>query len=294
MAKKNNLVFIALFQDATFTSAKQTTFHSIFTISMSNPIQLSVVIITFNEERNIGRCLDAIREIADDIVVVDSFSTDKTEMICREKGARFVQHKFDGHIEQKNWAITQAKFPHILSLDADEAPDEELKKEILKVKLSRDFGRKFDGYEMNRLTNYCGKWIRHSGWYPDTKLRLWDSRKGKWGGINPHDKYELTDASAKTFHLKGNILHYSYYTIEEHYKQAEKFSSIAANALFQKGKSANGLLAVIKACSKFIRNYFIKAGILDGKYGFIICRITAWETFQKYSKLSKLSKQRKA
>ena len=200
---------------------------------MSNPIQLSVVIITFNEERNIARCLDAIREIADDVVVVDSFSSDKTEMICREKGARFVQHEFGGHIEQKNWAITQAKFPYILSLDADEAPDEELKKEILKVK--SDFV--FDGYEMNRLTNYCGKWIRHCGWYPDTKLRLWDSRKGKWGGVNPHDKYLLDDSSAKTFHLAGNILHYSYYSVEEHYRQAEKFSTIAANALFEKGKS---------------------------------------------------------
>jgi glycosyltransferase involved in cell wall biosynthesis len=257
---------------------------------MSDPIQLSVVIITFNEERNIGRCLDAVREIADDVVVVDSFSTDKTEMICREKGARFVQHKFEGHIEQKNWAITQAKFPYVFSLDADEAPDEELKKEILSIKNNWQY----EGYEMNRLTNYCGKWIHHCGWYPDTKLRLWDSRKGKWGGINPHDKYEMRDASAKIFHLSGNILHYSYYTIEEHYKQAEKFSSIAANALFEKGKSASIFLAVIKTCSKFIRNYFLKAGFLDGKFGFIICRITALETFQKYSKLHKLGKQRKA
>ncbi len=257
---------------------------------MSNPIQLSVVIITFNEERNIARCLDAIREIADDVVVVDSFSSDKTEMICREKGARFVQHEFGGHIEQKNWAITQAKFPYILSLDADEAPDEELKKEILKVK--SDFV--FDGYEMNRLTNYCGKWIRHCGWYPDTKLRLWDSRKGKWGGVNPHDKYLLDDSSAKTFHLAGNILHYSYYSVEEHYRQAEKFSTIAANALFEKGKSSNVFFAVLKCCAKFFRNYFLKAGFLDGKYGFIICRITAWETFQKYSKLGKLKKRHNA
>src|ERR1041385_5289202 len=135
---------------------------------MSNPIQLSVVIITYNEEKNIVRCLDSIREIADDIVVVDSFSTDKTEMICKEKGVRFIQHKFEGHIEQKNWAITQAKFPFVLSLDADEAPDEELKKEILKVKADANY----DGYKMNRLTNYCGKWIRHCGWYPDTKLRI--------------------------------------------------------------------------------------------------------------------------
>src|SRR6187551_311049 len=138
---------------------------------MPNPIQLSVVIITFNEERNIARCLDSVREIADDVVVVDSFSTDKTEAICREKGARFVQHKFEGHIEQKNYAVTQAKFPYILSLDADEAPDEKLIASIKKVKADWIA----DGYSMNRLTNYCGKWIHHCGWYPDVKLRLWDS-----------------------------------------------------------------------------------------------------------------------
>lgn len=254
---------------------------------MPNPIQLSVVIITFNEEKNIARCLDSVREIADDIVVVDSFSTDKTEMICREKGARFIQHKFEGHIEQKNWAITQAKFPFVLSLDADEAPDEELKKEILKVKPDAEY----DGYKMNRLTNYCGKWIHHCGWYPDTKLRLWNSQKGKWGGINPHDKFEM-ESSAKIFHLKGNILHYSYYTVEEHYKQADKFSSIAANALFQQGKSSNRLHARGKSVAKFFRNYFFKAGFLDGKSGFTICKISAWETFQKYSKLNELNKRK--
>lgn len=253
---------------------------------MPNPVQLSVVIITFNEERNIGRCLDAVREIADDIVVVDSFSTDKTKNICLEKGARFVEHAFPGHIEQKNWAITQAKFPHVLSLDADEAPDEELKKAILRVKADWTH----DGYSMNRLTNYCGQWIRHCGWYPDVKLRLWDSRKGKWGGINPHDKYELTEKGATEMHLPGNILHYSYYTVEEHHRQADKFSSIAAKALFEKGEGSNLFRAFFKTIAKFIRNYFIKAGFLDGKNGFIICRITAGETWQKYTKLAQLNK----
>lgn len=250
---------------------------------MPNPVRLSVVVITFNEERNIGRCLEAVAAIADDIVVLDSFSTDRTEAICREKGARFVQHAFDGHIEQKNRAITHAKFPHILSLDADEAPDETLKAAILRVKA--DWTR--DGYTMNRMTNYCGQWIRHCGWYPDTKLRLWDSRKGKWGGINPHDKYELEE-NATTAHLPGNILHYSYYTVEEHYRQADKFSTIAAKALFEKGKRSNVFLAAIKTAAKFFRNYFIKLGFLDGRYGYIICRITAWETWQKYTKLSRL------
>ncbi len=257
-------------------------FGGLFPIFTPMPaIQLSVVIITFNEERNIARCLDSVKVFADDIVVVDSFSKDRTEAICLEKGVRFVQHTFEGHIEQKNWAITQAKFQHVLSLDADEAPDEELSAEIISAKKNWSH----DGYTMNRLTNYCGKWIRHCGWYPDTKLRLWDSTKGKWTGQNPHDRYELIDTHAKTKHLSGNILHYSYYSIEEHYRQADKFSSIAAQAAFNKGNKSSILLAIIKAGAKFVRNYLINAGFLDGKYGWVICRITAFETFQKYTKL---------
>src|ERR1700741_2612456 len=165
--------------------------------------QLSVVIITFNEEKNIARCLDSVKEIADDIVVVDSFSKDKTKEICLAKGARFVEHAFEGHIQQKNWAITQAEFPHVLSLDADEALDETLRKSILEVK--NNWNK--EGYYMNRLTNYCGNWVKHCGWYPDKKLRLWDSRKGSWTGINPHDKYEMKEGDKTTGYLKGDILH---------------------------------------------------------------------------------------
>src|SRR6185312_8761206 len=176
--------------------------------------KISVVIITKNEEKNIGRCIDSVKDIADDIIVIDSFSTDKTEEICKSKGARFVQHAFEGHIEQKNYATSLTEYPHVLSLDADEALDDTLKKSIAEVKENW----KYDGYEMNRLTNYCGTWIKHCGWYPDRKLRLFDKTKGKWGGINPHDKFELQPNSTIS-RLRGDILHYSYYTIDDHYKQ---------------------------------------------------------------------------
>jgi len=249
--------------------------------------KLSVVIITYNEERNIGRCLDSVKTIADEIVVLDSFSTDKTEEICRAKGAKFFQHKFDGHIEQKNRAITYATNPFILSLDADETPDEILLAEIRRVKAKKTS----DGYSMNRLTNYCGQWIKHCGWYPDTKMRLWDSTKGKWTGENPHDRYELTDRGSTSEHLKGNILHYSYYTVEEHYKQAEKFSTIAAKAAFANGKRSSTLLAMMKCWAKFVRNYIINAGFLDGRNGYIICKVAAWETWLKYTKIRDLGKQ---
>lgn len=247
-------------------------------------VPLSVVIITFNEERNIARCLASVKEIADDIVVVDSFSRDKTEAICKQFEVRFVQHAFEGHIEQKNWAITQAKYPHVLSLDADEALDETLKKSILTAKNKWEY----DGYTMNRLTNYCGKFIHHSGWYPDKKMRLWDSRKGKWGGTNPHDKYELLAANATAGHLKGDILHYSFYSIEEHYKQVNYFTDIMSKALYKEGKRAGWIAIYLNPLAKFLSAYFIRLGILDGYYGFMVCKISAYATYLKYTKLKAL------
>jgi glycosyltransferase involved in cell wall biosynthesis len=247
--------------------------------------KLSVVIITFNEERNIGRCIESVREVADEIVVVDSFSTDKTRAICEKHGVNFIEHAFDGHIQQKNFAITQAKFPHQLSLDADEALSEDLKTEILKIK--NDW--RYDSYRMNRLTNYCGKWIHHCGWYPDTKLRLYDSTKGRWGGVNPHDKFELNPGSKIDF-LKGDILHYSYYTVEEHIRQADKFSTIAAKELIGLGKSVSYFQIIINPVAKFIRNYILRLGFLDGFYGFLICRIAAHETFLKYTKARQIKR----
>ena len=253
--------------------------------------QLSVVIITFNEEKNISRCLNSVKDIADEIVVLDSYSKDKTKEICLAYGVKFFEHAFDGHIQQKNRAITYASYPHILSLDADEALDETLVKSIKEVKSNW----KYDGYYMNRLTNYCGHWVRHCNWYPDKKLRLWDSRKGAWTGINPHDKYELFNgdlptgkAGKNTSHLKGDILHYSYYSVEDHYKQVEYFTTILAKAQFEIGKKAPIIVLYTSPIVKFIKDYFIKKGFLDGKTGFQICRISAFATFTKYRKLRAL------
>jgi len=249
--------------------------------------KLSVVIITFNEERNIGRCLESVKDIADEIVVVDSFSTDKTREICESYGVKFIEHTFEGHIKQKNFAISQANYTHQLSLDADEALSEKLKAEILKIKDNWDA----DGYRMNRLSNYCGKWIRHSGWYPDTKLRLYNSGKGQWAGMDPHDKFEL-EQGCSIRKLKGDILHHTYYSIDEHILQANKFSSIAAKELVSKGKPIYFIKIFLNPIAKFIRNYILHLGFLDGFYGFIICQITANETFLKYIKAWQMRKGR--
>lgn len=247
-------------------------------------VKLSVVIITLNEEKNIERCLKSILEISDDILVVDSFSTDKTEEICQKYGVRFIQNTFLGHIEQKNFAITQAKYPHILSLDADEALDEKLKNTIIKIKNNWEF----DGYYMNRLTNYCGQWIWHCGWYPDKKLRLWDSRKGQWEGNNPHDKYEMFDGDKTTVKLKGNILHYSYYSVDEHIKQTNYFAEIMAKSLFKRPKKSSFINRFLSPAFRFFRDYILLLGFLDGKAGLTICKITSFGTYLKYRNLKNL------
>jgi len=250
-------------------------------------IKLSAVIITYNEERNIERCLKSLVKVVDEIVVLDSLSTDKTKEICEAFGVKFYVHPFDGHIQQKNRAITFATYPHILSLDADEVLDEKLQQSILNVK--NNFNKQ--GYYMNRLTNYCGHWVRHCGWYPDRKLRLWDSRKGHWTGTNPHDKYELFDGDKQSGYLAGDILHYSYYSVQDHYKQVEYFTNIAAKAYFDKKKSGAYYKLLINPVAKFIDHYLLKLGFLDGSAGFRISKISAYATWLKYHKLRLLYKQ---
>lgn len=251
-------------------------------------LKISAAIITYNEEKNIARCIASLQGVADDIVVVDSFSTDATKDICINLGVRFVEHTFEGHIEQKNFAITQAQYPFVLSLDADEALSPELHASILQVKQNPQY----DGYTMNRLTNYCGQWIRHGGWYPDTKLRLWDTRKGRWGGINPHDKV-LMDTNARIAHLKGDLWHYSFYTREQHLAQIVKFAHIGAKALKEKGVRPTYFRMYLHPVARFLKMYILKAGFLDGANGFFISRKSAWGNFVKYRALRGLYKKNK-
>jgi len=243
-------------------------------------IQISAVVITFNEECNIERCLKSLDGVADEIVVVDSYSTDRTEEICRSFNARFIKHRFYGHIQQKNWAILQATSPYILSLDADEVLSDKLRSSILKVK--EDWTH--DGYSFNRLTNYCGKWIRHTTWYPSRKLRLWDARKGSWGGYNPHDRFYLKPG-ASLHRLQGDLLHYSYYSVNEHLVQINSFSSILARSYYERGRNVNMLTIFLRPFWRFINDFLLRAGFLDGFYGFVVSVNSAYEVFLKYVKL---------
>jgi len=248
-------------------------------------VRLSAVIITYNEEKNIGRCLSSLNGIADEIIIVDSGSSDKTREICESFNVSFHTHPFEGYIGQKNYATSLANNDFVLSLDADESLSDELRQSILELK---DNWTK-DGYSFNRLTNYCGKWIRHCGWYPDKKLRLFKKGAGYWGGRNPHDRFMLNDESSQA-HIRGDLHHYSYYSIDEHLDQVNNFTSIDAKAMYDAGQRAGILHIILKPCIRFIRDYFTKLGFLDGTYGFTICRISAFATFVKYTKLWRLQK----
>lgn len=248
-------------------------------------ISISAVIITYNEERNIERCLSSLQGVVDEIVVVDSFSKDRTEEICKQFNVRFIQNPFEGHIQQKNYAIDSASNDWILSLDADEALTDELKKSILKIKEDPTYL----GYRMNRLTNYCGHWVKYCGWYPDTKVRLVNRNNARWQGVNPHDRLDMNNGEVTGF-LEGDLLHYSYYTREDHLKQIEYFGDIAARELFQRGGRSNYFKIVIKVVAQFFKSYFLKLGILDGPTGFTISRLSAYATYRKYVKLLNLQR----
>jgi len=248
---------------------------------------ISVVIIAFNEAKNIKRCIDSVFDIADEVVLIDSFSTDNTVEIARNLGVQVFQEPFMGYVEQKNFAVTKAKNQWILSLDADEALNDELKAEILELKTKKIENQVF---EFNRLNNYAGKWIRHGAWFPDMKTRLFNSKDGKWTGMNPHDKFEK-NAGIKTVKLKGEILHWSYKTIADHKKKLLSFAEIGAHSYHNAGKKSSLARAWLSPIFRFLRDYLLKAGFLDGKAGFTIAWLTAIEVRLKYKILRKLQKQ---
>ncbi len=251
-------------------------------------VRISAVIVTYNEERDIERCLTSLVGVADEIVVVDSYSTDRTEEICRSFNVKFLKHRFFGYIEQKNWALLQASSRYILSIDADEALSLELRKSILEVKKAWTQ----DGYSFNRLNSYCGKLIRHTSWYPDRKLRLLDSRKGSWGGTNPHDQLRLSDGCTQK-RLRGDLLHYSYYSVPEHIEKINRFSTIVSESMFRRGTRAPMYKLILHPLWRFFKDFLVKGGIWEGYFGLIISANSSYEVFLKYVKLRNLYQEQR-
>jgi glycosyltransferase involved in cell wall biosynthesis len=242
--------------------------------------KISVVIITFNEEKNLSRCLDSVKEIADEIIIVDSYSTDKTQEIAQKYNTTFIQREFKGYGDQKNFALDQASNDYVLSLDADEVLSPKLIETIKNEDLT------LDGYLLNRITNYVGHWVKHCGWYPDRKIRLINKNKGRWTNDLIHEYIKVDSPNIKL--LKGDLLHYSYNSISDHITQTNKFTTISAKSAFKKGKWSNTFKILTRPAWQFFRDYIIKLGFLDGRTGFTICKINALSTFLKYSKIKEL------
>lgn len=242
--------------------------------------KISAVIITYNEELFIDRCLASLDGIADEIVVVDSYSTDGTEEICRKHNVRFIKHEFEGYRDQKNFALKLATYKHILSLDADEALSDKLRESIIAIKDKWEF----DGYRFNRRGNYCGTWINHSEWYPDRQLRMFYADHGKWGELNLHEKFLMSNG-ATIGKLNGDLLHWPFASHQDHIDKMNKYSIIGAEEFYKAGRKANFLTPYIHYVWGFFRSYIINRGFLDGRNGYLICSTYAKSSFKKYKKL---------
>lgn len=249
-------------------------------------MKISATIITLNEERNIERCIQSLKEVADEIVVLDSFSTDKTEEICRAAGVRFEQRKWEGYSASKNYLNNLASNDYILSIDADEALDQKLSEAFLAIKETQTS----HVYSVNRLTNYCGKWIRHSGWYPDVKTRLFPKKDSFWEGEFVHEELVYPEG-LETIQLEGHLEHYSYYSYVGHRERADKYSALTAQKMFHKGRKASVLKPYLSALARFVSMYLFKAGFLDGKMGFKIAQISAQSNVFKYKELRRLHRE---
>lgn len=249
-------------------------------------IQISAIVITQNEERNIGRCLQSLQGVADEMIVVDSGSTDDTENICRRMGAHFVSHPWKGYAEQKNFANGLASHPWLLSIDADEALSPTLRDELLQLKASDQLDPQCV-YRLRRLTNFCGSWIRHCGWYPDARVRLWPRGTAQWQG-DVHE--QLAYAShPRVVTLRGDLLHYSYYSLDELARRQPRYYHTAASEMAQRGRRCGMASVVLRPLWTFLRDYLLRLGFLDGAAGFIVCRMNAHYTFMKYATLREKS-----
>ena len=254
-------------------------------------IPISVAIITFNEEKNIGSCIESVLSIADEVVVLDSFSTDATEKIATSfDKVRFEKHAFDGHVQQKNRALSLCKHEWVLSLDADERLSKPLADEIKALNADTVAKKGIVGFRMPRLTYHLGRPIRHSGWYPQRRFRLFQKSKAEWQGENPHDFIVIHDTS-KGANLKGDIIHYSFTDLSAQIDTINKFSSIVAFNRFSAGRPFQLVKTIFKPTGKFFEIFVFKAGFLDGFAGFTIAIASAFSTFLKYAKIYEMDRK---
>lgn len=252
--------------------------------------KLSAVIISLNEERDIGRCLESLVDVCDEIIVLDAYSSDRTADICRAAGVTFLQREWEGYSEAKNHANGLASGDLIVSLDADEALSPELAESIRALRHNAPAGT---AYSMNRLNQYFGGWIRHGDWYPDRKVRIFRKNEGQWVGAI-HEKLAF-NSPTRIVRLKGDLLHYASPTVRDYVAKSWHYAQLVARADYEQRKTKLWIYhAAIKPASLFIRSYFLKLGFLDGHRGFLLAAIAAWERYTRYVVFRKLRREKPA
>ncbi len=245
-------------------------------------MKITATIITLDEERNIARAIESLR-CCDEILILDSGSTDRTVELATNLGARVVEAGWLGYAKQKNWAADRATHDWILSLDADEALSESLEAEIWNVKKS---GPRFDAYTMPRLARYLGRWIFHAGWYPDRKIRLYDRRKSTWVGDFVHESVKCEGHVGR---LESNLLHFTCESLSEHLRTLDRYTTLAAQELIANKVRVPLSKLIIDPPWTFVKAYVFQRGFLDGLEGLIISYMAAFYTFLKYSKVRNMS-----
>ncbi len=248
-------------------------------------MKISAVLITFNEEANIEAALGSLAGIADEIIVVDSFSTDRTVKLAREITDRVVERKWTNYADQKNFADGLAVHPWILSLDADERISEELRTELLALK---NEDPPCAGFSMPRLVFYLGRWIRHCGWYPDRKVRLFLRDAARWEGEYVHETLAIRGEIRK---LKGPLRHYTYRNIGDHLARLNKFADLGAQKLYAQGRKSRWYHLLVLPFSRFVKSYILKRGFLDGFAGMVVSVLNGYSIFVRYAKLREIWKK---
>ncbi|MEI8234209.1 MAG: glycosyltransferase family 2 protein [Verrucomicrobiota bacterium] len=244
---------------------------------MNAKLPLSVAIVTLNEEANLPRLLESLRGLAAEIVLVDSGSTDGTEVLARKAGARFLTAPWEGFIVQKNRALDACTQPWVLFLDADEALSPELAASLKELFAQGE--PEADGYWMNRRTWYLGAWIWHA-WYPEWRLRLVKRSAARWGGMDPHAALEFTGAAAR---LEGDLLHYSFRDLQDHLQRTVGYARTMARSYAARGKRFRWRYLLLSPLFAFVKPLLFKQGWRDGWRGWVIAGVRMFDCFAKYA-----------
>ncbi|MDX2227429.1 MAG: glycosyltransferase family 2 protein [Verrucomicrobiae bacterium] len=247
-------------------------------------MKISCCLITLNEERNLPRCLRSLQGVADEIVILDSSSTDRTPQIAAEFGARYLTAPWQGFVAQKNLAVQHAAHPWVLALDADEELSGGLRRELADLKKGPD-PHPEEGFLLNRCTFYEGRWIRHGDWYPDRILRLFHRDHGRYVGGRVHERVEVP---GRTTLLANDLLHYSFQDRSDHMARIRKYAQLWAETKSEQGKCVSALTPYSHAVARFLVGYVWKKGFLDGAQGLAVARMNAYDVFSKYRLLHRL------